>query len=206
MAGKTKDKPRPCSQAATERKLLRQERVAHLVGEGVRLAELYHIIRAEFGVGDRTIRLDLIAIGADVKKQLGHEGALYCEIGRALDRIRRRAETEPSQYGVTSAVAQRADEWLMRFLVGSVDKRRLVQLGLDVQKHEAAIAELTERKMAAQAELAEAEAQLARARSKHVDRPLAVYLVDLAGDVSDEEAAAASPTLAAELEHAEPGD
>lgn len=130
------------------------------------------------------------ALSEDLKRRYESETQLDLEIECVLGRLRERASGNTPQ-------AQKADEVLLRFLVGSVSKTRLRRLGYQVEAHEAKLAELREAELEAKVELAKADAALARARSERTDKPLVVVLRDLAGDVTDEEIAAASPTFAA---------
>lgn len=170
----------------------RLERIAALVGEGVRLRKIYRTIVAEYGVVDRTVRKDFRDLGRECRERLERPESLHVEVDQALARIRARA-TDPT---TPPPIAQRADEYLMRLLSAHVDRLTAVEYGHNPRRHEAQLAQLQLEREAARVELAQAEAQLARARSAHVEQPLVVVLRDLAGDVSRADLAAASPTFA----------
>lgn len=184
---------------ATRRKLARHARIRDLVGDGIRLDDLYGTIKREFGVNAKTIRRDFRAVGKELKEKYESEEHLGLEMEGVVERMTARA-ADPKQLEDPKmrAVAQRADEMLLRFLKGSLSDFRLRQLGHQIEKHTATVADLKEQQLEAKVDLAKAEATLARTRASNVKRPFVVILGDIAGELSSKDLAAMSPTFATE--------
>jgi hypothetical protein len=157
------------------------------------LKDVFGTIRKEYGVVRETISRDMRELSKELGAKYDSETRLELEIEGVLNRLRERASG-------TTPQAQKADEVLLRFLVGSLSKHRLKQLGHQVEQSEARLAKLREEELEAKVSLAQAEAALARARSERVDKPLVVVLRDLGAGVTDEDIAKASPTFAGEGE------
>jgi hypothetical protein len=171
-------------------RIARRTAVLEAVSAGHALKRIIREVSEAHGVARRTVRRDLTELGADAAARLRDEGALGVELDQAIGRMRERAVSNRD-----TKVAQRADEVLLRFLGEQLSATRLAKLGHQIEEHEAALAEIERRRLSAQAELAEAEAELARVRAENVAAPLVVVLRDLGAGVSDEDLAAASPTL-----------
>lgn len=192
-------RPRGAAAESRDARIARRTAVLEAVSAGHALKRIVREVSEAHGVARRTVRRDLEELGADAAARLRDEGALGVELDQAIGRMRARAQRDQ---GVSecdtkaSQVAQRADEVLLRFLGEQLSATRLEALGHRIEEHEAALAEIERRRLSAQAELAEAEAELARVRAENVAAPLVVVLRDLGAGVSDEDLAAASPTLA----------
>ncbi len=178
---------------AQARRLERRDRVLELIKEGCGIPEVLRRVAVEHGVARKTVRRDVTDLGREARARLRDEGVLDLELRQALDRMRARAqEGDPK----AAKIAQKADETLVKFLSTQLTATRLEKLGKRLEEREVALADLEERRLAAVAELAEAEAELARVRADNVAAPLVVVLRGFGGEISEAEVAAASPTVA----------
>jgi hypothetical protein len=159
----------------------RLEDVRIRIAQGERVGQIKRDVATAYGVSRATVRRDLTEIGREVRRQLSDAGVLDAERGEVLDRLRALSRDEDGK------VALKATEALWRILDERAAEVRLGELGVEVERHKAELIQLKQAKEEARVDLAQAQAELARAQRDRAAAPLVVIIRDLAGDLDDED-------------------